>query len=61
MKKRCSRCYGRMQYQIQIEDGIQYILSECSCATERHYDFSEIEFFTEEEAREFLTVDEMTI
>lgn len=31
----CQRCHGHISYEIQEDDGFQFIASLCSCATER--------------------------
>lgn len=31
----CQRCHGHISYEIQEEDGYQFIASMCDCATER--------------------------
>lgn len=55
--KICPRCNGKLTYELQVEDGYQYIISDCPCATERHI---AIDFGIPEE-KEFITVEEMQL
>jgi len=58
--KICNRCKGHIYYKIQEEDGFQYIVSECPCATERHVAV-DFDFERNLEAEQFITVEEMTL
>jgi len=64
----CQRCHGHISYEIQEEDGYQFIASLCSCATERTMVNSHnVRYYekllgkVEAKAADFIEVEEMRI